>query len=1165
MEEEDEATRRAIAESLKMKCQFCHTIFESLNELQLHQVNRCPAIEASNNSCAADKHVRNDKDTTSVIERSQRSATMSEEHTHRQSTTTENARSYTITNYCLNETKSLNKKSKACNRDPYHVQEHRNNAVITLNTASFEYFRHVLKGHLQSCQRYVIEDEPKYDIEKRVVQDIVRVFNRGNDKTHLFTINLYRTKCRVLINGPSYETFLLNDLVDIERQISNAHETITAANENMRKAIAECISSRKVMFTTDHQSRTSAKIRSSRRSNERESKERKVYGTRSQSQADESSKEVSAPINNQNRKSGHHLRFDVDRQIPAEENVTIHNQTSDLEEAVSEDVVPSQVVEGVLQPAVQRERDETQMKTEDDKRRQVAERIVLDALQFCIQTLQNKQEKTTPSEETTKEHVCEEMTGSSLELPKPTLGSGRPKRTIIKPSKLREGVVKPTEKIVKQPPKSTNIQKVYCTCKQPWSVEDGDNMTYCEVCKEWYHYECAGVIREKVDEIEKFVCMKCSMELLIQNTQINKENQTLKSTLNAPTSTKNMGIPADLKNKTKEIEKLRENIEDLKANHKNELDSRQNSLESLAAQNSKLLKEQGKQTTKIEALNQQIQELGAKNAKICDENKAHIEFIKTSLNGDKSTAEQITELQETNQDMKATIAAKNKQIEEMGNEMTSDGQKKKIASMKKEIESLTAGIRSLESSMSTLQTSSKIIAEELKVAKANYQRECELNNILMKKISNSNEICHNGPSSSSGDDKHTQRTSQDERDATENLVNSEDAITEQTVEQQPIKDNSRRPESHKSEKREERGMCCYEFHDVGSCSFKERCMFNHKIDQSSRNNSRLAEQMEKLYQESRAKLEAGRNLPKICVNAFFNQGECTFRNTRKGCKFSHEISEEMKSNAAIVSRMERIRERKKSPTNLRRVCYYEVLGTCKRREQCMFNHSIPDNVKSNPEVIEAAKSFTLKRKLSDNMTREPREPIDTENQTHSSHANRTLRNIPRHTLPSTSKQSLQSPPPPPLRCPKNAVVQPNTDQVGSINVSLQQPTENIERISLPYSSHAAQPQHNIPYNTISTSKQCLQPPISTLQPQLNQQNSVQHKQNATPFLWDMRRTMQNQGHQETNQKTTVMYPEMYPNQYNTWTPHTQVMESTHNFQPLIDTQNFHPQYTGMAY
>ena len=107
----------------------------------------------------------------------------------------------------------------------------------------------------------------------------------------------------------------------------------------------------------------------------------------------------------------------------------------------------------------------------------------------------------------------------------------RPKRIISRPLKYQDHLTsfgnssQNTEDTSNT--KLSPASKDLCICKQPWSKDEGDSMTFCEYCKQWLHYECAGVMLEKVKEIEKFVCMPCSMKLYVQLNESSKITESV--------------------------------------------------------------------------------------------------------------------------------------------------------------------------------------------------------------------------------------------------------------------------------------------------------------------------------------------------------------------------------------------------------------------------------------------------------------------------------------------------------------------------------------------------------------------------------------------------------------------------------------------------------------
>merc|ERR1712228_25438 len=55
---------------------------------------------------------------------------------------------------------------------------------------------------------------------------------------------------------------------------------------------------------------------------------------------------------------------------------------------------------------------------------------------------------------------------------------------------------------------TSNVQKLYCICRQPF---DGRDMLQCNYCAEFYHYECQELINDPNQPIDKnkFKCSVC--------------------------------------------------------------------------------------------------------------------------------------------------------------------------------------------------------------------------------------------------------------------------------------------------------------------------------------------------------------------------------------------------------------------------------------------------------------------------------------------------------------------------------------------------------------------------------------------------------------------------------------------------------------------------------
>ena len=380
-----------------------------------------------------------------------------------------------------------------------------------------------------------------------------------------------------------------------------------------------------------------------------------------------------------------------------------------------------------------------------------------------------------------------------------------------------------------------------------------------------------------------------------------------------------------------------------------------------------------------------------------------------------------------------------------------------------------------------LQTTNTKIDDELQVAKANYKRELELNNILMKKCEaqlNSEETTILTSQQSLGHNNNQPANDEENRQIEPKDVHNKD------------KDNSASTGSRTHDKQSLRGPCCFEFVQEGSCYFKKGCMFSHAITEASRQNKDLQAKMKEMCTSKRKLNEQKR---KLCANEFLQKDSCPYRNSRKGCNFSHVITEEMRNDEELKGIMQQLTQRKvaarpeaatsdagfcqttfengpnscngpckdKHRLDFRRIqrglCHYHILGDCKWGDKCMFTHEVPSCIKSRPDVVQAARAFIENQK---------KHKLTTNNS-----INNRLKNLADNTLDDNVTTAV----PEKVTVSKESAMNKTSDQ-------------NRGAATVPAQDH-----HQ------------------------NRQTNMTH-----PFLWDMRRTIQDQTTQPLkNNNTTI--------------------------------------------
>eukprot|EP00934_Nitzschia_sp_Nitz4_P003000 Nitzschia sp. Nitz4//scaffold59_size112058//52291//59043//NITZ4_004109-RA/size112058-snap-gene-0.34-mRNA-1//1//CDS//3329555123//2990//frame0 len=71
--------------------------------------------------------------------------------------------------------------------------------------------------------------------------------------------------------------------------------------------------------------------------------------------------------------------------------------------------------------------------------------------------------------------------------------------------------------LIQMPEELSALQQAthgYCICRRPYE----GFMIGCDECEEWYHGSCIGVSESRADRVDKFVCMRCSIKRVFQNS-----------------------------------------------------------------------------------------------------------------------------------------------------------------------------------------------------------------------------------------------------------------------------------------------------------------------------------------------------------------------------------------------------------------------------------------------------------------------------------------------------------------------------------------------------------------------------------------------------------------------------------------------------------------------
>ena len=112
--------------------------------------------------------------------------------------------------FSMNEEAAVRKKNiKTCNEKPLVVKlEKGNNLRIFCSTAAFEGVKQIIENTVNKINK--IEYIRNEDQEERICSESIRVREKESRKNQvIYTVNIYQTKSRLLINGPQMQKFIL--------------------------------------------------------------------------------------------------------------------------------------------------------------------------------------------------------------------------------------------------------------------------------------------------------------------------------------------------------------------------------------------------------------------------------------------------------------------------------------------------------------------------------------------------------------------------------------------------------------------------------------------------------------------------------------------------------------------------------------------------------------------------------------------------------------------------------------------------------------------------------------------------------------------------------------------------------------------------------------------
>ena len=877
--DEEAALLKAIAESLRVSCPFCHKSFKNESDLQFHQIDDC--VIGTEGSDDEDDEVFHDtsEEYESIVpleqfdERSSQAADENpwiivknqeamENVTSQVSLVNENDNVNNIThgtsevlvnNYELNMWSSLQKKLKTCDSGMYQIQERSGCTVVSFSTASFDVFKNFTIKQLQRSGKYLLKISPHVDQNESVTQEVIRVLDCQNME-HVYTINIYLTKSNAMVNGPKYLRFIEEDFPSISEQIDLMKMSILQNNSFVKKHL---------MSLQNKQSKLSRK-RNTKGKNKIAISPKKYSKCRRRSSRHPSLLTIEEGCSNTEKKPSADVASDSPELLaPTEETCNVVRPVdvgSQPAEPTQENVVDNSAPKRLRRPPPRYSPDQSS-----------PQRVV-----NChtIEEQEEKRDDTIPEQQ----NLSNSETGSLDQVD----------------------------------------DRLYCVCKTKYN----DKFFYigCNFCGEWVHGSCVGIDEEAAKYIAAFKCHQCRRDNAIPEDYVDVQLNKVTNLEEDLTKCRSF-----VDEKTNEVESLKAEIKTFRQQNQSlsrQLKESQNLAEKLDSEVKKLqIKEKnanekshewGRLNDKINNYESHMETLRATNISLNDANENNQKVInQLTLEKDsyKRSAEKLIEAatsENSNLFSEEVDNLRKNDLVDSGTQTSLNIQKVELEckKSKQEFNSLKKKIVELESELTKSANTNDQLLAKVNRLELEHEREVAINNLAMKfntaaqnvesnhpigpiaptrkqKLQSQTKvngmIQNNIPAVHNSDDTYTPPDTPAERNTTgvqtnHNIVQvtstSDYTWTPPAVVSKETCYNAfygeqchqQCPLNHNLDWRKlNKGICFHEFKEENSCRRKENCWFSHEIPSCLRQDVDFRKYMKRMRNAKLGKKQDTRN------------------------------------------------------------------------------------------------------------------------------------------------------------------------------------------------------------------------------------------------------------------------------------------------------------------
>ena len=139
----------------------------------------------------------------------------------------------------MNDEAAVRKKIKICNEEPLVVKlEKGNNLRIFFSTTTFEGVKQIIENTVSKINK--IEYIRNEDQEGRIYSESIRVREKESRRNQvIYTVNIYRTKSSLLINGPQMQKFISEVIPIVQLWALEDRPAIDVSDQKLKKVLSK--------------------------------------------------------------------------------------------------------------------------------------------------------------------------------------------------------------------------------------------------------------------------------------------------------------------------------------------------------------------------------------------------------------------------------------------------------------------------------------------------------------------------------------------------------------------------------------------------------------------------------------------------------------------------------------------------------------------------------------------------------------------------------------------------------------------------------------------------------------------------------------------------------------------------------------------------------------